>query len=186
MGGPVDVQTRPVLIVTRNEERYAKRPAHNALLALCALAKPQRQVAYRLGAALHSQLLVVVEGVVLALDSCVLDHASCIGLQTRHGASNVAVNFDNLLHGARLEKGRGYALFYAENYTFARSDLCLCEYTVRRGVERRERKHTPIAVEPSLMASSEYSTWKRRPSGEKVLCDCELAALGWAVYGVLT
>jgi hypothetical protein len=27
----------------------------------------------------------------------------------------------------------------------------------------------PIAVEPSLMASSEYSTWKRRPSGEKVL-----------------
>jgi hypothetical protein len=28
---------------------------------------------------------------------------------------------------------------------------------------------TPIAVEPSLMASSEYSTWKRRPSGEKVL-----------------
>jgi len=28
---------------------------------------------------------------------------------------------------------------------------------------------TPIAVEPSLIASNEYSTWKRRPSGEKVL-----------------
>ena len=28
---------------------------------------------------------------------------------------------------------------------------------------------TPIAVDPSLMASKEYSTWKRRPSGEKVL-----------------
>ena len=28
---------------------------------------------------------------------------------------------------------------------------------------------TPIAVDPSLIASSEYSTWKRRPSGEKVL-----------------
>ena len=28
---------------------------------------------------------------------------------------------------------------------------------------------TPMAVEPSLIASSEYSTWKRRPSGEKVL-----------------
>lgn len=28
---------------------------------------------------------------------------------------------------------------------------------------------TPIAVLPSLMASREYSTWKRRPSGEKVL-----------------
>jgi hypothetical protein len=30
---------------------------------------------------------------------------------------------------------------------------------------------TPIAVEPSLIASREYSTWKRRPSGEKVLHD---------------
>ena len=29
--------------------------------------------------------------------------------------------------------------------------------------------HTPIAVDPSLMASREYSTWKRRPSGENVL-----------------
>ena len=28
---------------------------------------------------------------------------------------------------------------------------------------------TPMAVLPSLMASREYSTWKRRPSGEKVL-----------------
>jgi len=27
----------------------------------------------------------------------------------------------------------------------------------------------PMAVLPSLMASREYSTWKRRPSGEKVL-----------------
>ena len=27
----------------------------------------------------------------------------------------------------------------------------------------------PTAVEPSLMASMAYSTWKRRPSGEKVL-----------------
>lgn len=27
----------------------------------------------------------------------------------------------------------------------------------------------PMAVLPCLMASREYSTWKRRPSGEKVL-----------------
>ena len=26
-----------------------------------------------------------------------------------------------------------------------------------------------MAVEPSFMASREYSTWKRRPSGENVL-----------------
>lgn len=45
---------------------------------------------------------------------------------------------------------------------------------------------TPIAVEPSLMASREYSTWKRRPSGEKVLFACELRVVGWDVMGILT
>lgn len=34
---------------------------------------------------------------------------------------------------------------------------------------RGSAMRTPMAVDPSLMASSEYSTWKRRPSGEKVL-----------------
>lgn len=35
--------------------------------------------------------------------------------------------------------------------------------------QRTKVAGTPMAVEPSLMASKEYSTWKRRPSGEKVL-----------------
>lgn len=38
-----------------------------------------------------------------------------------------------------------------------------------------------MAVEPSLMASREYSTWKRRPSGENVLREvsaCETVELG--------
>jgi hypothetical protein len=45
---------------------------------------------------------------------------------------------------------------------------------------------TPIAVDPSLMASSEYSTWKRRPSGEKVLFACEQADMKRDVASVLT
>ena len=56
---------------------------------------------------------------VLALDSGVLDHAPGVGLQARHGAANVAVNFDNLFDGAGFEEGRGNALFYAEDYAFA-------------------------------------------------------------------
>lgn len=36
----------------------------------------------------------------------------------------------------------------------------------------------PIAVLPSLMASREYSTWKRRPSGEKVLMNCQICEGG--------
>jgi hypothetical protein len=39
---------------------------------------------------------------------------------------------------------------------------------------------TPIAVEPSLMASREYSTWKRRPSGEKVLDGVNIIG----IYGI--
>jgi hypothetical protein len=35
---------------------------------------------------------------------------------------------------------------------------------------------TPIAVDPSLIASREYSTWNRRPSGEKVLLRDQLCA----------
>jgi hypothetical protein len=99
-----DVQTWTVLIITCNQQRHTKRPTHDALLSLCTLTKPQRQVAYRLGAALDSQRLVVVESVVLTLDTRVLNHASCIGLQARHGASNVAIDFDNLLDGAGLEE----------------------------------------------------------------------------------
>jgi hypothetical protein len=48
------------------------------------------------------------------------------------------------------------------------------------------RVRTPIAVEPSLMASREYSTWKRRPSGEKVLFACKLGMLAENTMGILT
>lgn len=56
---------------------------------------------------------------VLRFHTRVLNHAAGIGLQTRHGTANVAVDFDNLLHGGGLEEGRGYALLYAEDYAFA-------------------------------------------------------------------
>ena len=49
-----DVQTRPVLVVARNQQRDTERPAHNTLLALGTLTEPQRQIAYGLGAALDS------------------------------------------------------------------------------------------------------------------------------------
>jgi hypothetical protein len=78
--------------------------------------------------------------VVLALDAGVLDHASCVGLQTRHGAANVAVDFDNLLDGAGLEEGGGDALFYAEDYAFAGRYLGGCEYVVCGKVGERMGK----------------------------------------------
>lgn len=92
-----DVQTRAILIVPGDQQRHTEWSRHDALLAIGALSEPQRQITYRLRAALHPQRFGVVEGVVLALDSCVLDHAACVGLQSGHGATNVAVDLDNLL-----------------------------------------------------------------------------------------
>jgi hypothetical protein len=97
----------------------------------------------------------------------------------------VAVDFDNLLDGAGFKEGGGYALFDTEDYALAGRDLGNCKYVrilASSGVELR----TPIAVEPSLMASREYSTWKRRPSGEKVLFACELEVVVRDVMGRLT
>src|ERR1700753_2772278 len=41
---------------------------------------------------------------------------------------------------------------------------------------------TPIAVDPSLIASREYSTWNRRPSGEKVLYERSALCEGQKVW----
>lgn len=128
-----DVQTRPILIIPRNQQRHTKRPAHDALLAFGTLSKSQRQIAYRLCAALDAQRLVVVEGMVLALDARVLDHAAGVGLQARHGAANVAVNLDNLLDGAGLEERARHALFYAQDDAFACCYLRLMSGLARGG-----------------------------------------------------
>ena len=83
------------------------------------------------------------------------------------------VYFDYLFDGGGFEEGGRYALFDAEEdavggcYLVAWSGGCGLGRGNRGGEGVGER--TPIAVEPSLMASREYSTWKRRPSGEKVL-----------------
>ena len=118
-----DSQLRPPLIEARNQQRDAKRPAHDTLLALGALAEAQGQVADGLRAALHPQRLVVVEGMVLALDAGVLDHRARVRLQSRHGAADVSVDFDNLFYRRGFEEGRGYALFDAEDHAFVCGDL---------------------------------------------------------------
>lgn len=109
------VQTGAILVVARNQQRDAKGPAHDALLAVGGLSEAQGQVADGLGAGLDAQGLVVVEGVALALDAGVLDHAAGIGLQAAHGAADVAVDLDNLLDRGCLEQGGGDALLDAQD-----------------------------------------------------------------------
>ena len=115
---------------------------------------------------------------VLALDAGVFNHGAGVGLQAGHGAADVRVYFYDLFDGGGLEEGGGHALFDAEEDTVGGGDLGQRGNCQRKGGfilfggwvgEEGDRLRTPIAVEPSLIASREYSTWKRRPSGEKVL-----------------
>jgi hypothetical protein len=107
---------------------------------------------------------------VLTFDPRVLDHGPRIGLQAGHGAADMPVNLDDFFDARGFKEGGCYSLFDTEDDTFASGDLQTGLLGPDRELERRGAKLTPIAVEPSLMASREYSTWKRRPSGEKVLC----------------
>lgn len=113
-----NVQAGPVLVISRDQQSYTERPTHDALLAFCTFAKTERQIAYRLCTAFYPQRLSVIESVVLALDSCVLNHAPCIGLEAGHGAADVTIDFDDFLNGRSLEEGGGNALLYTEDHTF--------------------------------------------------------------------
>jgi hypothetical protein len=158
----------PIFIPSRNQERHTKRPTHDTLLSLRTLTEPQRQITNRLRTALHSKFLIVIESVVLGLDSCVFDHTSRIGLQAGHSATDVSVNLDNFLYAAGDEERGRHAFFDAEEDAVRGCDLREMSMGGKKDSEVRVMR-TPIAVDPSLMASKEYSTWKRRPSGEKVL-----------------
>ena len=85
------------------------------------------------------------------------------------------VDFEDFFDGRGFEEGRRDALFDTEDYAVGCGDLFVGEGgLVLDGLGGKEGKgkgkgRTPMAVDPSLMASREYSTWKRRPSGEKVL-----------------
>lgn len=116
------VERGPVLVVAGDEQGDAKGAAHDALLAIGALAEAQGQVANGLGAALDAQALGEVEGVRLALDARVLDHAAGVGLQPAHGAPNVPVDLDNLLDRRGLEQRRRHALLHPQHDALGRGD----------------------------------------------------------------
>lgn len=111
------IQARPVLVIARNQQRHTKRSGHDALLSIGALAEAEGKIANGLGAGLDAEVLVVVEGVGLALYAGVLDHGAGVGLEARHCAADVAVDLDDLLDGGGLEEGGGDALFDAEDDT---------------------------------------------------------------------
>ena len=97
-----------------------------------------------------------MEAVILTLDAGVFDHGTSVSLQAGHGAADVGIYFDNLFDGGGLEEGGGYALFDAEEDAMGGGDLGE-DHQGDWGLEG-EILRTPMAVEPSLIASREYST----------------------------
>jgi hypothetical protein len=118
-----DSQAWPSFIESGNQQSYPEWPRHDTLLPFRTLPEPQRQVTDRLRTAFRPELLPVMECMVLALDSGVLDHAAGIGLQSAHGASDVAVDLDNLFHGRGLEERARDALLDAEDDAGGCGDL---------------------------------------------------------------
>ncbi len=60
---------------------------------------------------------------VLALDAGMLNHASCVGLQSGHCAADVGVYFDYFFDRGGDEEGGGDALFDAEQDAVGCCDL---------------------------------------------------------------
>lgn len=115
-------QLGAVLVVAGNQQSDTERSAHYRLLSIRTLTEAKGQVTDGLGAALDAQGLVVVEVVALAFDTGVLNHGSGVSLQTRHGATDVAVDFDNLFDRRRLEKGGGDSLLDTKDDAFRGGD----------------------------------------------------------------
>ncbi len=92
-----------------------------------------------------------------------LDHTTSVGLEAGHGAADVGVYLDDLFDRGGFEEGGGYALFDAKENAMGGGDLrasisALFFWSCRRSSVSEKIRRTPMAVEPSLMASKEYST----------------------------
>lgn len=116
---------------------------------------------------------------VLALDPGVLDQVPRICLQPGHGAADVLVNLDDFLHRRRFEERRSDALLHPQDDALRRCYLLYGQWAVFQGCGygwpsttrvdyghvsnqdengNMQARRTPIAVDPSLIASREYST----------------------------
>lgn len=64
-----------------------------------------------------------MESMVLRFDAGMLDHGAGVGLQARHGTSDMSVDFDDFFDRGCFEEGGGDAFFDAEDHTGASGDL---------------------------------------------------------------
>lgn len=101
-------------------------------------------------------LVFVIKSVRLSLDSGVVHENSSVRVQSRKSSANVLVNLVDLLDGTRvLELLEGFLLYGNDDSIFA--------FDGRRALTLKSKMFT------MLIASIEYSTWRRFPFGEKIV-----------------
>lgn len=191
----IHLQLRTLLVNPSDEQSDTKRPTHQRLLVMYALAKPQRQITHRLRGALHLDALVVRERVVLRRDARMVDHRPCVRREPGHGAPEMRVYLHYLLDRARFEEGRLDALLDGEDDALfgahadgRRSELQGAAFSVvcgggtggRRGIGRGGGAYFDSFdgvfdcgsfrwLVRTCVRDVAYIPWNNRPSGEKVL-----------------
>ena len=78
----MDRQLRTQFIDSCNQQSDTKWPAHHSLLVMYTLTEPEGKITDGLGDALHFDLFVVSEIVVLSSDAGVVDHGACVCCET--------------------------------------------------------------------------------------------------------
>lgn len=121
--GGFNIQRRLASVISGNQQGHTERPRHDPLLPVHTLTEPEGEVTDDLGTRLDRQVLVIVKLVAHRLGPGVLDHRPGVGLQAGHGASEVVVDLDNLLHRRRFPERRVDPLLDTENDALACSDL---------------------------------------------------------------
>jgi len=118
--------------------------------------------------------------VILSFYACLVNKRPSISSQPRHCTADVSIQLHNLLDTARVKKRRCNPLLYCKHDTFSslysdggRSKLdndknrTFGKYFSVISTQERASKPDTVTHD-TLMASMAYSTWNRRPSGEKV------------------
>mmetsp|Transcript_32243 Transcript_32243/g.65579 ORF Transcript_32243/g.65579 Transcript_32243/m.65579 type:complete len:277 (-) Transcript_32243:37-867(-) len=104
------------IIVAGNQQRHPKRTRHPLLpIPILPLPKRQRQIAHPLRQRLDPNVLIVGESMILRLDPRVIHQGPGVGDESRHGGSDVGVDFGDFFYRGGFEERGGEALFDRED-----------------------------------------------------------------------
>lgn len=151
------IDSRSVFVDAGYQEGYSVGSWHGLFLrGRVTFSKVKGNIGDSLSQSFDSNRLEVGISVVEGLNSSVFDESSGISDNTTGSTADVGVDLENLFDWLGDDKSGLESAFDCQDYSFCGLDAD------GWGAQLHEMMYT-------LMASMAYSTWKIRPSGEKVL-----------------